>query len=632
MDTGKKERKLYGTWTSDFTPKMMAGSNSLNDVQWDSDGHTLVWHETRAKLGVLMAQQASHASRSLTDSTYNIGGSVGYGGGEFTVHQGVVFFACKNRLYRHALDYGNPTPITPAFGGVASPSVSHDGAYVAYVHSYEGQDNILIVDTHGKQFPQKLVSGNDFVMQPTWHPQGTHLAVIAWDFPHMPWSQTQLRLITLAYDKQHHPYNAIEETLVSGDDVAVQQPQFSPDGRYLTYVSDATGWGHLYIYDLADGTHTQLTSGEIEHGVPPWVQGIRHYGWTSDNRGIYYLRADKCFSSVWRYDLHTQTHTHIEGLDEYTHMTQLAVAPKGERFAVLASSSVIPPRVLSYTATEGVRVVARATTERLALHTLSPAQPISWTSFDGETAHGLYYAPVSARYEGIGKPPLIVIVHGGPTSQRNPAYEGAPQYFATRGYAVLNVNYRGSTGYGKAYMNKQRHLWGVHDTEDSRSGALYLAEQGLVDRDKMVIMGSSAGGFTVLMTLAHHVGVFKVGVNLFGVSNQFAIIQDMDFKFESRYYEWLLGALPDAAPRWRASSPMLDAHLIRDALITFQGTDDTVVPKSQSDMLIDALRVNGVTHEYHVYEGEGHGFGKPSTIEDMYTKIERFLLQHVLYT
>jgi dipeptidyl aminopeptidase/acylaminoacyl peptidase len=413
--------------------------------------------------------------------------------------------------------------------------------------------------------------------------------------------------------------------------VAVFQPQFSPDGRYLAYVSDSTGWGHIYLHDLADGSHRQITEGNAEHGIPNWIMGQRQYAWAHDGRSLTYIRCEKGFFSVWRYDLNTQNHSRVEGLEEYTHFHHIAISPKGEKVALLASSSRQAARVVCVSRGEGVRVVHRATMERIAPSSFASSEAISWATEDGETAHGLYYAPTNPDYEGIGLPPLLLLVHGGPTSQRNAEYDDQVQFFTTRGYAVLQVNHRGGTGYGKPYMNKHKHNWGVYDVIDSMGGALHLAEQGLIDRDRMVILGGSAGGFTVLMMLAHYPNVFKAGVNLFGVGNQFTIALDADFKFENHYFDWLLGPLPEHAPRWRASSPAFDAHQIQDAMLVLQGSDDNVVPKSQSDEIVATLKRNGVPHEYVVYEGEGHGFRKPATIVDMYTKIDRFLKQYVVY-
>ena len=279
---------------------------------------------------------------------------------------------------------------------------------------------------------------------------------------------------------------------------------------------------------------------------------------------------------------------------------------------------------------EGEIVHKRAGTESVPPSQLAEVKAISWKGHDGETAYGLYYAPSSETHSGIGKPPLIVYVHGGPTSQVTAGYSGAAQFFATRGYAMLMVNYRGSTGYGRAYMNKLRASWGVYDVEDSASGAAYLAAEGLADASKLVILGGSAGGFTVLQSLVEKPGFYKAGVCLFGVSNQFGLAMETH-KFEERYTDSLLGPLPEAAALYRARSPLFHAEKIVDPIIVFQGEDDKVVPRNQSDSIVESLKARHVPHEYHVYAGEGHGWRKPETIEHYYTTALKFLKQYVLF-
>jgi dipeptidyl aminopeptidase/acylaminoacyl peptidase len=242
----------------------------------------------------------------------------------------------------------------------------------------------------------------------------------------------------------------------------------------------------------------------------------------------------------------------------------------------------------------------------------------------------LYYPPASDRFEGVGLPPLMVMVHGGPTSQVPARFNAESQFFATRGYAVLQVNYRGSTGYGKDYMNKLRGAWGVYDVEDSATGALYLVERGLADRSKLVIMGGSAGGYTVLQSLVDKPGFYKAGVCLYGVSNQFTLASDTH-KFEERYTDSLLGPLPEAAALYRDRSPVFHADKIVDPLIIFQGLEDKVVTPSQSESIVAALKARGVPHEYHAYAGEGHGWRKPETIEHFYKTTLAFLKQYVLF-
>lgn len=642
--------RQFGTWNSPLSPRALAASLRLDDVQWD--GTTLVWLEGRGAQGVLVAQSGINAPRDLT-SDLSVRARVGYGGGDFTAAGGQVYFAGPGgRLYRQALDGGSARAITPAFGEAAAPRVSPDGRWLAFVHSYERNDCLALVDTDGQTWPRKFADGADFIMQPAWHPQGTHLAYIAWNRPQMPWDGTELRLMTLDYDRDM-VFTAAAETLAGSETVAIFQPEFSPDGRYLAYVSDQTGWNQLYVYDLQQQTHHQLTTDEADHGAPAWVQGVRTYGWSADSKYLVYIKNVQGFESLWQYHVRSGTASRVPGLDAYTDLAQVAVAPNENLVAVIAASTRISPRIVSLpfgepdlpahlAATpadpptiavildEGERIHRRAGTETIPPEQLAEGQPVSWRGHDGETAYGLYYPPTSQQFTGIGTPPLIVHVHGGPTSQARAGYSPMAQFFATRGYAFLMVNYRGSTGYGKAYMDKLRGCWGVYDVEDSATGAAYLANEGLADPTRFVIMGGSAGGFTVLQSLVEKPGFYKAAICAYGVSNQFALASDTH-KFEERYTDSLLGPLPEAADLYRARSPIFHANKITDPIAVFQGEDDQVVPRNQSDSIVESLRARNVPHVYHVYAGEGHGWRKPETIEHFYNAVLAFLKQYVLY-
>ena len=269
--------QAFGTWSSPITGKAIASGISLRDVQWNDAGDTLLWWENRGKTGVLLAKTGTDAPRDLTDMSLNVAGRVGYGGGAFTVGAGHAYFVANGRLYKQALAGGPPRAITPEYGSFASPAVSADGRWLVYVHSYEHIDGLALVDSDGSIFPRKLAYGTDFVMQPVWRPDGKQIAYIAWNHPQMPWTGSELRLIHLKDDANGVP-DADEIVTLAGDpDTAIFQPQFSPDGRYLSYVSDATGWGQIYLYDLETHTHVRLTETAAEHGTPAWAQGLRMY-------------------------------------------------------------------------------------------------------------------------------------------------------------------------------------------------------------------------------------------------------------------------------------------------------------------------------------------------------------------
>ncbi|MBZ0278641.1 MAG: prolyl oligopeptidase family serine peptidase, partial [Anaerolineae bacterium] len=472
-----KQTQQYGTWKSPLSPKMLSGTLRLNDVQWDDKTGALVWLEGRGAQGVLVAQQGTQAPRDLT-SDLSVRAFVGYGGGDFTVSGGEVYFAGpEGRLYRQALESGTARTITPAFGAAASPRVSPDGKWVVYAHTGNRIDGLAVVDANGESWPRKLAFGTDFVMQPAWHPAGMHIAYIAWNHPQMPWDGTELRLLTLAYDGDGFPRVIESETLVGDTTTAIFQPEFSPDGRWLAYVSDQSDQNQIYLYDLKTRQHKVLTGADADHGAPAWAQGIHTYAWLHDSQGVVYARNEQGFYSLWQHDVQTGQVTRVSALDGYTTIGQVSASRRENTVAVIASSTTTPGRIVSCSLAQGKSqhtIHRRAGSESLPPAVLSPAQAITWKGHDGEAVYGLYYPPVSEHFVGSGAPPLIIEAHGGPTGQRTASYADSTQFFTTRGYAVLQVNYRGSTGYGKAYMNKLRGNWGIYDVEDSASGAAYL--------------------------------------------------------------------------------------------------------------------------------------------------------------
>ncbi|HYO89069.1 MAG TPA: S9 family peptidase [Candidatus Limnocylindrales bacterium] len=647
-----KTKRAFGTWDSPLRATELAGAHRLQDIQFGEAGAAVVWLESRAGQTTLIMQRDGDAPRELTGRDTTLRGGVGYGGGEFTV-QGdtIVYTGNGKRLYVQSLAGGRARPITPAFGAAVSPRLSPDGRWVAFVHSDENTDGLALVDVEGADFPRKLAYGTDFVMQPAWHPSGDRLACLVWNQPHMPWDGTELRLLTLGHDGRGLPYVIAQDTLAGGEDISVFQPEFSPDGRWLSYVSDESGWWRLYVRDLATGAVRLLTPDEAEYGGPAWIQGLHQYGWAPDSAAIYALRNQNSLITLWRITVPDGTAQRID-LPPYTWLRQLAVSPTHDRLALFAAGPTTPERALlldfeaappffgeeadgpglmAADGTLSARVIRRTSTETLTEAELSDVRPIQWTGPDGEVVHGNFYPPASDRFEGVGLPPLIVHVHGGPTSQAPLAYSDEMQFFATRGFAVLQVNHRGSTGYGKAYRDKHRLNWGGPDVEDASSGAAHLAEEGLVDANKCVILGGSAGGYTVLQSLVDKPGFWKAGVCLYGISNQFTLVSEGDWKFEQRYSDMLLGPLPESAQRYRDRSPLFHAERIVDPVIIFQGEDDVVVPRSQSDSIVAVLAQRGVPHEYHVYAGEGHGWRKPETIEAYLAAALKFLEKWVIY-
>lgn len=627
----QKERRAFGTWSSPISAKALAANNRFIDVMWSRDGKTLVWLESRGGQTALVMKEEGDSLREITESDESIRGKVGYGGGEFAVGQDFVIYAGKDgRLIRRALNGGAAKTITPGYGAAASPAISPDEGWVVYVHHYENNDALLLVDTAGKQLPQRVFGETDFVMQPVWHPEGAYIAFVGWDFPAMPWDNTTVYLAQVVWDEAGTPSFGEVMAIAGGNDVSCMQPQFSPDGTKLAFVSDEAGWWQLYVLDVASGTITRLTDDLAEYGQPAWGQGQRMYAWADANT-LYALRNENAHSTLRQINVVTGENKVVGGLEAYAHLRQISYSLEGQ-VALLASSSVIPERVITLDVGTGAAgIQRRSATENQTPDVLSLAQSVTWTDEEGGEVHGLYYPPASPRFEGIGLPPLIVFVHGGPTSQVRADYHPEAQFFATRGYAMLYVNHRGGTGYGKAYKDMHRGAWGVWDVKDAASGAAYLAAQGLVDPEKRVIYGGSAGGYTVLQSLVDMPGFWTAGVCMYGISNQFTLVSDSEFKFESQYSFTLLGNLPEASAVYRDRSPLFHAEKIADPVILFQGDEDNVVLQAQSDAIVEVLKARGVPYEYHIYAGEGHGWRKPDTIEHFYRTALRFMETYLIY-
>lgn len=630
--------QAYGLWKSPLTPARLSGSLKFSELGWDEDG-SLLWLESRMGRNTLVVQPPDgHAPRDL-NSDYTVRAGVGYGGGDFRVQSGQVFFVDgeTGSLFRQSLDPGHAEALTPAFGSAASPTLSPDGKWLLYVHSYQDNDCLAVVDAKGSLWPQRIVSGQDFYMQPAWRPavddNSLWIAWVQWSHPNMPWDGTELCLARLDTGADHLPA-LVDSRVIAGDDhTSIFQPEFSPDGKYLAYISDASGWWQLYLYDIKLGNTIQLTSIEAEHAVPAWNQGQRTYQFSQDGENIYCLRNQAGRVSLWEIGIEADDERQVVLDIPYSSLEQISIRPGVDHpveIAMLASDDRIPPRVITCDPARATSWIwRRSAAEDLPIETYSLSQPISWIGMDGAKVYGLFYPPQNISYSGDGLPPLVVKIHGGPTSQQRAAFSPDDQFFTSRGYAVLAVNYRGSTGYGRAYAQALRGQWGIYDVQDAVSGAKALVERGLVDAGKLIIKGGSAGGYTVLQALVDFPGFFKAGICLYGISNHFAIAAETH-KFEAHYNDSLLGPLPESAEVYRQRSPIFSADRIQDPLAVFQGELDPVVPRRQSDEIVASLKQRGVPHVYHVFPGEGHGFRNPDNIRKYYQAMDDFLRQYVI--
>ncbi len=614
-----KKTLPYGLWNSPITPALLGRKIRLNDVQWAGDGKTLIWVEGRSGHNLLVAKTGNDAERDLTGDV-PVQPTLGYGGGEFTTRAKRAVFASGGRLYKIPLSKGLSRPITPEFGQLAAPAISPDGRRVLYVHSYEGQDSLALTNLDGEIFPKKVAQGADFYMQPVWHPSGEKIAWVEWNHPQMPWDGTRLMLSDFS-----------ETKILAGDaDTPIFQPEFSPDGRYLSYIVQDGEWDSLVLYDLDTGKKQILISDSVLM-MPAWVQGLRTHAWSFDSSHIFFLRNEKGKHSLWLVEVRNGKETEIK--TPYTHITQLAASPEDSKLAFIGESPQIAQEVVIWNKGE-CKTVKRSMADNLVPDYLPSPEAIEWLAADGTTVHGLYFPPSSAEFKSEGLPPLIVSIHGGPTSQKyvqhNANSRNDAAFFTSRGFGVLQVNYRGGTGYGRSYMLTLRKKWGPLDVEDAVNGAQALVDLGLADPKRLVIMGGSAGGYTVLNALVHNPGFFKAGIALYAVSNLFTLEMDTH-KFESHYNASLVGTLPEDAEFYKEWSAVFHADKIRDAVAVFHGAEDKAVAPSQSETIVAALRANKVPHIYRVYEGEGHGWRKAETIETFYQEVVEFLRQYVIF-
>ncbi len=568
----------------------------------------IVWLERRGGRGVLVHWRGT--PQDLTVGM-DVGSSLGYGGGDFDVSAEWVVFVSGDALWRQPLAAGPAERLTPSFGKVASPAISPDGRWVAYVHREDDTDRLAIVDASGRAWPAIAAQGADFYAQPVWSPSGDRLAWVEWDFPAMVWTSSRLMVGRHADGR----LTSVEQ-VAGAPGVGVYQPLFSPDGSALFYVDNEGETDRLVRLELSSGAREVLLRGAIME--PGFAQGLRSMTLGPDG-ALYVKVVREGEAALVRVE--PDGRSERLPLEGYRWLRQ----PTGdaERLVVVAESPVRAPRVVAWQGDEW-RVLRYASAERNREALSEPGHVIIPTD-DGRALYGVLYPAIGGE---ASRPKTVISVHGGPTSMRGLAYDAQAQFLATRGYSVLLLNHRGSTGYGRAYREALDGLWGIADVEDASAAADWLVREGLAAERTVAIMGGSAGGYTTLMALATRPGRFGAGVSLFGVADLLGLAR-RTHKLERRYLDGLVGPLPDALPTYRQRSPVTLAAAIRDPLYLFQGGKDAVVARTDADALVGELARHGVKHSYTVYEAEGHGWSTAETVADFYGKLEAFLAERL---
>ncbi len=597
----------YGSWASPVTLEMLV-EDAVVLAAPQVVGDDVYWMERRPRDAgrTAVVRRRNGRIEDVTPPGFNARTRIHeYGGVSYLAAEGVLLAMHfdDQRVYR--VTDGEATPLTPepeiAAGDRYADLVLRNDVVLAvrerHVADREPINEIVAFPLAGGE-PRVVASGHDFYASLRRSPDGSRLAWLTWDHPRMPWDGTELWIADLSADA-----SLGEPQLVAGGrSESIFQPEWGPDGA-LYWSSDRTGWWNLY----RDGEPVSPIEAEI--GGPQWVFGLSRYGFLDDGR----LVAVVSSQGRQRLAVVADGAYRFVATDHDTMLYYLA--PQGTRAWLLAGGATTALGIVAVDVDSGeVDVAARNFTLDVDKAYISTAQAIEAPSAGGAVTHAFYYPPANPDYRAPeGElPPLVVMSHGGPTATTTAQLDLAIQFWTTRGLAVVDVNYRGSVGYGRPYRTALEGEWGVVDTDDCIAAARYLADTGRVDGQRMAITGGSAGGYTTLCALAFH-DVFAAGASYFGVADCAALAEDTH-KFESRYLDSLIGPLPEAADLYRERSPLYHAEGISCPVVLLQGADDEVVPPEQAEVMVAALANRGIPHAYVLFEGEGHGFRRAENI------------------
>lgn len=605
----------YGTWKSPITSDLIV-ADVIRLAEPAFDGPDIYWTELRPTEGgriVLVKRMPDGSIVDVTPPGFNVRTRVHeYGGGAYVVRDGDVWFSQfdDQRVYHQGAE-ADPVPITPE-----GQFRFADGVYdvsrgrilcVREDHTTGGGEavnTLVAIDLAQGGEGEVIAAGCDFYSNPRLSPDGTELAWLEWDHPNMPWDGT--RLCCARIDAN----GGVREIrhIAGGPDESVLQPLFSPDG-VLYFISDRSGWWNLY---RRNGTKDEpVFQKDAEFAGPAWVFGLSNYGFCSEESLLCVYHAAGAAHL-------TRANTRTLELQELaTPFTSIGYLKARDQQAVfIGGTPSAPSQVALMDLNSGeIATLREASTAEVDPGFLSIPQPIEFPTENGQTAHAFYYAPVNRDFSGPDdeRPPLLVRSHGGPTSAATRDFNLAIQYWTSRGFAFVDVNYGGSTGYGRAYRNRLRGNWGVIDIDDCVNAAHYVVEQGLADPERLAIDGGSAGGYTTLCALAFR-DDFAAGASLYGLSDLLVFVDDTH-KFESRYLDSLIGSWPEQKNLYRERSPINALEGFACPVVFFQGDEDEIVPPNQSELMVDALRQRGIPVAYVLFPGEQHGFRKADNIK-----------------
>ncbi len=598
----------YGSWKSPITSEMIV-AETVGLGQIAIDGEDIYWIETRPMEGgryVIMHWSPGGQATDVTPSPFNARTLVHeYGGGSFVIANGAIYFSnFSDQCLYHQTPGSQPQPITPEVNLRYADGVidRRRGRMICVREDHtntrgEVVNTLVSINLNGSDGGQVLVSGNDFYSSPKLSPDGSHLSWLTWNHPNMPWTRTELWVGEIMKD------GSISQTeqVAGGADESIFQPEYSPDGT-LYFVSDRTGWWNLYRW--CDGRIETLCKMEADFGVPQWLFGMSTYAFESASRIIC------CYSQQGIWHL-ASLNTQIGELEVIkTPYTSIAFvqASSGQAVFLGGSPTEFNSVIQLDLSTRKPKVLRCSSKTTIDTDYLSIPQTIDFPTEQGLTAHAFSYSPKNRDYVAppSERSPLLVMSHGGPTGATSSTLNLMIQYWTSRGIAVVDVNYGGSTGYGRAYRQRLQGQWGIVDLDDCVNSARYLVERGEVNPSRLAIRGGSAGGYTTLCALTFR-NIFKAGASYFGLSDLEIFVKDTH-KFESYYLDWLIGSYAEHRDLYRERSPINSIERLSCPVIFFQGLDDKIVPPNQAEMMFEALREKGLPVAYLPFEGEQHGF------------------------
>ena len=612
-------QQAFGTWPSPISAQAVA-AQGLRLSQVAIDGEDVYWIEGRPQEGgrnALVRRRADGRVQDVTPADFDVRSRVHeYGGGAYVVSGGIVYASnfADQRIYRVAANEPGepPAAITPPGQWFYADAILdlRRGRLVAVRedHSEPGREpvNALVsIPLDGStNAGQPIASGFDFYSSPRLSPDGRQLAWLAWRHPQMPWDGTELWLA----DVDRAGTLRQERRIAGGPAESIYQPGWTPDGQ-LHFVSDSDGWWKLCRSDAVPVICNAPTAAEF--GRPQWVFGTASWAPAGDGQMVVaYTRLGRWHLA--RLDSQAGTLSVLAGDLEPREW----LASTHSHAVLVAGSTTTPDAVVRVELATGlVETLKSSFTVDLPAETFSVPESVAFESSDGQVTHAFYYPPRNARCTAVEgeRPPLILIGHGGPTSAATAALDLKVQFWTSRGFAVADVNYGGSSGFGRAYRRRLDGNWGVLDVDDMIAAAKFLVAAGKADANRLIIRGGSAGGYTTLAALAFHPGVFKAGASYYGICDIEELARDTH-KFESRYLDTLVGPYPAARDVYYERSPIHFVDRLACALILFQGLEDKVVPPNQSATMAAAVRAKDLPVAYLAFEGEQHGFRKETTI------------------